>query len=272
MITGINIVRNCIETGYPFVEAILSAYPMCGEYFVNDGGSTDGTLEVLEDLQKIYPRLQIFQIPDGDNVRWDSVSDQINKMIQSASGEVIFLGNADELVHENDFWAVKEEALSMVTDVLRFDRKEVKHDWTGLGQDVYHPARLTCNVDGLFQNWNHYGGDEFLQKVGDSNVWFDKDRHSRMDILLWHLYNMFPDNRLAKLKNDAEYLAPGDEVRVAHYERAKGSDPLPWIPPVNICKDLPALAKGLPYMEKYHVRECLFNRDWVEKVTGLSYS
>ena len=267
MITGINVVRNCINTGYPFVEAILSAYPLCDEYFVNDGGSTDGTLEALEDLQMSYPKLVIYQIKDTENIRWDSVSNQINEMIQDAQGEVIFLGNADELIHEKDLIRVKDNASPMHCSVLRFDRREVKTDWGGLGSDVYHPARLAANYENVRQDWNSYGGDEFLYDFG----WPDPNRVNKMGILLYHLYNMFPENRVEKLRNDAEYLSPGDAHRVRVYETMKHSKPK-HVSPTKVWDGLPALARGLPYMAKYRVRECLFNRLWVERVTGLTYS
>jgi hypothetical protein len=82
---------------------------------------------------------------------------------------------------------------------------------------------------------------------------------------------MFPENRVAKLRNDAQYLAPGDKIRVGHYERMKDSKP-EYVTPKRIYYNLPALAKGLPYMSKYHIRECLYDKNWVEKVTGLDYT
>lgn len=267
MITGINIVRNCIENGYPFAEAILSAYPMCSEYLVNDGGSTDDTLETLTRLAKVYPKIKIFNIPDTENTRWDCVSNQINHMIQQSRNGIIFLGNADELIHEKDLTNVKEQALSMVTDVLRFDRREIKPDWSKLSEEVYHPARIAVNYANVRQDWNAYGGDEFLYDHG----WPDPERQSRLNVTLYHLYNMFPANRLNKLRNDAEHLAPGDVYRVSAYKRFKDTK-ASFKPPQKIYDGLPALARGLAYMDRYYVRECLYKKDWVERVTGLSYS
>lgn len=43
-VSGVYTCRNSIEVGYPFVEAILSALPLCDEFLINDGGSVDGTL------------------------------------------------------------------------------------------------------------------------------------------------------------------------------------------------------------------------------------
>ena len=265
MITGINIVRNCIQTGYPFIEAILSVYPLCEEYLVNDGGSTDGTLEALLNLVKVYPKLRVLQIPDGDNIRWDSVSNQINHMIGEAQGDTIFLGNADELIHENDVGPIRYFISRREERVLRFDRMEVKQDWSGFGKDVYHPARIARNIKGIRQNWNSYGGDEFLYDDG----WSDPERNNRLDLPLYHLYNMFPENRIEKLRNDAEYLAPGDKQRVRTYEKLKHSQPV-YRKPENVWSELPALSRGLAYMSKYEVRECLYDKLWVNSVTDLS--
>jgi len=267
MITGINIVRNCIDTGYPFVESILSAYPMCDEYIVNDGGSTDGTLEVLHEMQTIYPNLTVLEIPDTENIRWDSVSNQINHMIKKAKGDWIFLANADELIHERDAMKIRHFLLSTEYPIARFDRKEIKHNWSKLTSDNYFPTRAARNVDGLRQDWNSYGGDEFLVNGG----WIDPQRTLKTRFIIYHFYNMFPLNKLRKLKNDAEYLAPGDKRRVKIYEDFKKGKPI-YIKPTDIYVDLPALSKGLPYMEEYYVRKCLLDKKWVEIVTGLNYS
>lgn len=241
---------------------------MCSEYLVNDGGSIDGTIEALEALAEIYSRIKIFHIPDRLNIRWDSVSSQINYMIRRAHGGVIFLGNADELIHEKDLLNVKEHALHMMDDVLRFDRREIKHDWSGLGKEVYHPARIAANYANIRQDWNAYGGDEFLYDHG----WPDPNRKNRLNVTLYHLYNMFPANRLNKLRNDAEHLAPGDRYRVKIYETYNDSSIKPFKHPQTVYEELPALAKGLPFMDRYYVRECLYDVDWIEQVTNLSYS
>jgi hypothetical protein len=233
---------------------------------VNDGGSTDGTLEALIKLRNVFPKIKIFQIPDETNIRWDCVSNQINIMIQHSEQGILFLGNADELIHEKDVPKIKDNIISMTTDVLRFDRMEIKKDWSGLGRDVYHPARIARNYGNVRQDWNAYGGDEFLYDHG----WPDPDRHNRMNIILYHFYNMFPENKLNKLRNDAEHLAPGDVHRVGIYEAMRNINPVYRLPD-KIWGGLPAISRGLAYMPKYYVRECLYDKDWLKKVTGLNY-
>jgi len=152
---------------------------------------------------------------------------------------------------------------------VRYQRREISQNWSKLSEEVYHPARSARIVEGLYQNWNSYGGDEFLTPDG----WIDPERTMQSPFIIYHLYSVFPANMLNKRKNDAEWLAPGDKGRVRILNTVKGRQFKMdgWAPPKNIYSDLPALAKGLPYMPLYKVRECLFNLEWLHRSTGLCY-
>jgi len=39
------IVKNALNQGYPFLEAIVQALLVCDEMLIGDGGSTEGTLQ-----------------------------------------------------------------------------------------------------------------------------------------------------------------------------------------------------------------------------------
>lgn len=269
MITGINTIRNGIENGYPFVESILSVLPLVDEYLINDGGSTDGTLEVLEQMVETFPKIKLFQIKDKPMVRWDCVSDVLNEFIRKIGDGWIFLGNADELLHEKDVPAINQFIDDCDWPIIRYQRREVVKKWSKLSEAVYHPARTARKVEGLYQNWNGYGGDEFLTSEG----WIDPNRHLQSDFIIYHLYAVFPQNMLNKRRNDAEWLAPGAKGRVAIYEGLKGAKYSNYLPPKpeDVYPDLPALAKGLVTMGAYEVREELFDPDWLWQTTGLKY-
>lgn len=266
MIVGVNTFRNFIETGYPFVESIISHLPFCDEYYVNDGGSTDGTLEVLERMEETFPKIRLFRMPDTENVRWDSASKQSNAMIAETDAEWIFLGNGDEVFHEGDVAGIRRYVEASPYWVLRPTRREIKDDWSKLGFEVYHPARFAKNAHGIYMDWNAYGGDEFLYDTG----WYDPHRLLLLPYILYHVYNMFPENKLFKRRKDATYIAPGDRLRVAIYEQIKGGT-FSKVNPNNICPHLPAIIRGLVGMQKYAIREELFDRKWLRKTTGLDY-
>ena len=269
MITAINTIRNGIVNGYPLVEAILSVLPLVDEYLVNDGGSTDGTLEVLKRMEKTFPKIRLYQILDRPNVRWDCVSDILNFFIEEARGDWIFLGNMDELLHERDIPQIKRFIEETEWPIIRYQRREITHKWSRLSEEVYHPARTAKKQLGLYQNWNSYGGDEFILPEG----WIDPERTLQSPFIIYHLYAVFPQNMINKRRNDAEWLAPGDTHRVAIYERMRGGQCGKVSPPNpdEVYPDLPALARGLSQMSSYVVREELFDSKWLEEKTGLKY-
>jgi len=89
-------------------EAIQSVqaqnYPKF-EHIIIDGGSTDGTLELLA----YYPHLQVVSAPDR------GMYDALNKGLDLATGEIIGFLNADDLYADNVFSDI----------AVRFDSEEV---------------------------------------------------------------------------------------------------------------------------------------------------
>ena len=268
-ITGINTIRNGIKNGYPLVESILSVLPLVDEYLINDGGSTDGTLEALEKMEGVFSKIRLFHIPDTPSVRWDCVSDVLNHFIDTARGDWIFLGNMDELLHERDIPHVRSFIEKTTWPIVRYQRREITNKWSRLGEEVYHPARAARKQSGLYQDWNRYGGDEFLLP----NEWIDPKRTLQSPSIIYHLYSVFPQNMVNKRRNDAEWLAPGCSGRVKIYDvlkgRSYGDGNIP--PREAVYPDLPALAKELPFMSSYKIREELFDKNWLFEKTGLEY-
>jgi glycosyltransferase involved in cell wall biosynthesis len=75
------------------IESVLSQdYPAI-EHIIVDGGSTDGTLDIL----KRYPHLRVISEPD------QGLYDAINKGIRLARGEIIGLLNTDDCYAPNVF-------------------------------------------------------------------------------------------------------------------------------------------------------------------------
>jgi len=98
---SISVVTPCLNAAGTIEEAIESVrtqgYPRV-EHLVVDGGSTDGTLEILERAEGV----RFVSEPDGGRV------DAVNKGVAMTGGEVIAWLNADDLYHPGTLNAVGE--------------------------------------------------------------------------------------------------------------------------------------------------------------------
>jgi len=272
VISGILTFRDCITNGYPFIEAILSVLPFVDEYLINDGGSVDGTKEHLEHLAEVFPdKIKLYNILDYASSRWDCVSEQYNTLIDESAGDWIFQGDADEIIHEKEAGKLKYTRFTRA-NVLRFPRREVKWSWEQVSEKPYWPARAARKIEGLHQHWPTHGGDEFLRYEDGKRYWIRSPPECKkvLGMMIWHLYVIFPGNMLNKRKNDAEYVAREDSARVEVYERIRFRAKMR----TNVTDsslDLPALIRGMVGWQEYRVREELFDKEWLRRLTGLYY-
>jgi glycosyltransferase involved in cell wall biosynthesis len=97
----ISIITPCLNRVAFVAEAIESVlaqnYPNF-EHIIVDGGSTDGTLEVLQN----YPHLKVISEPD------EGLYDAINKGLRICTGEIVGFLNTDDLYAPNIFESIAE--------------------------------------------------------------------------------------------------------------------------------------------------------------------
>ena len=110
------------------------------EHIVVDGGSTDGTLQVLERHRASFAKL----MPGPDKGLYDA----LNKGIAAATGDIVGFLHADDLYARNDVIAmVVERMQSQSLDALYGDVAFVRADDVGRVVRVYssrrfHPSRI----------------------------------------------------------------------------------------------------------------------------------
>jgi hypothetical protein len=132
--------------GAPHIsDAVHSALMQCGadkEHIVADGGSTDGTLEIL----KRYPHLKILSSPDH------GMYEALNRALAAAEGEFIGILNSDDCYAHDIFEPVidafsDDRIMAVAGDAVTFrgaaDRPgTVVRRFSPVGADLLHRSTL----------------------------------------------------------------------------------------------------------------------------------
>ena len=100
MISGFMIVKDVLGQGYPFVEAIASALPICDEFLISDGYSTDGTYEVLQRISSLNPKVKVYRYQWPDKKEITVLADVTNELRRKCHFQYIFSVQANEIIHE----------------------------------------------------------------------------------------------------------------------------------------------------------------------------
>lgn len=144
-VSGFTFVRNAVQYDYPVVEAIQSILPICDEFVVAVGNSTDGTLELIKSIPS--PKIKIIQTVWNDSLRKGGrilavETDKAFRAIAKDSDWAFYI-QGDEVVHEKYLNTIQQAML------------EHKDD---------------REVDGLLFKYEHFYGS--YDYVGESSRWY----------------------------------------------------------------------------------------------------
>ena len=101
-LSGFSYIRNGLELGYPFLESFKSALPVCDEFIIAVGDSSDGTREAIEALNS--PKIKIIDTVWDMALRKDGkiFAQQTNIALDNVTGDWALHIQADEVLHEKD--------------------------------------------------------------------------------------------------------------------------------------------------------------------------
>ena len=120
-VTLITACYNSAATIRTCFDSVLSQQGVDSEYIVVDGGSKDGTVDLLKDYEpKFAGRMRYISEPDK------GMYDAINKGIALATGDIIGILNADDVLASPDTLAHIAAAFKPGTDVLYADIRFVR--------------------------------------------------------------------------------------------------------------------------------------------------
>jgi len=276
-ITGIFTIQDGISLGYPFLEAISSAMPIVDEFLINDAGSKDGTFDNLQRLKELFPdKVSIYQIPSFQSKYFEWIDEVLNRLIEEASGDWIIEVQGDEIRHEKDIFQIKK-ILEKAKGYNSLRQRCLDCSWQSIDSYVYKVVRIFRNIPGVE---SFLGGDDFRLKGAPPQekkyTTHNVPPELEIDIPFYHFPGVFPKNNIKRYERIATYVATGCRVRREIWERLKqiqqsNQNWENWKPPEKILSCFPALFQGLNKYSEYTVREELFDKKWLSKVTGLKY-
>ena len=147
-VSGFTIIRNAVKYDYPIVESITSVLPLCDEFIVAVGNSSDNTLGLIQAINS--PKIKIIETVWDDDLREGgrTFALETDKAFQAVLSDCdwAFYIQADEAVHEKYYPAIRE------------------------AMEKYKDDR---SVDGLLFHYKHFYGS--YDYVGESWRWYRRE-------------------------------------------------------------------------------------------------
>ncbi len=147
-VSGFSIIKDAVKYDYPIVEAVNSILPLCDEFVIAVGKSSDNTLELIKSIPTNKIKI-VETVWDETNRQGGSVlAIETNKAFAevSQSSDWAFYIQGDEAVHEK------------YLDEIYNKMKQYKDN---------------LSVDGLLFNYKHFYGS--YDYIGSSSKWYDKE-------------------------------------------------------------------------------------------------
>jgi len=198
-ISGFTIIRNAIKYDYPIVEAITSILPLCDEFVIAVGNSSDDTLDLVKRIKS--PKIKIIETVWDDSLReggrtFALETDKAFQVIASDSDWAFYI-QADEAVHEKYYPAIRaameKYKADPEVDGLLFHYKHFygSYDYVGESWRWYRrEIRVVKNNKNIFSYRDAQG---FRKKPND------KLRVKLIDAFIYH-YGWVKDPRAMQLK------------------------------------------------------------------------
>jgi glycosyltransferase involved in cell wall biosynthesis len=266
-ITGISPIYNTISGGYPFLECLILSLPIVDELWVNDGGSTDGTREALEKFEKKFDKVEIINIPHYESSSYESMDRALEEIIEMIDGGWIYEVQADEYIVDGE--NLKEEineADNKNKNSLRQPLHTI-HNWATFGDEKkpWQKVRVFKNIGTIKST---IGGDNFYfegePKRNENYATHNLFPEYKSKTIIWHLHNLFAEGKIQKAKTHARFYAKEHSHRNELYEKYKKLNNYHVLPRQEEIHDaIHPIFRGLFGMEKYQVREELFDKGWL---------
>ena len=183
----ITVVRNAVDKIEPTIESVLGQDYDNVEYIVIDGGSTDGTVDIIK---RYIDRIAVF-VSEPD----EGIYDALNKGVNIAAGDWIGIMNA------GDTFASKGVLSCIFGDVQNHcDADVIYGDAIGVdgGSEFY--SKGTNNIADLLNGPAYRHGASFVKSEVHKRYLFDLSKKAQLDFALDYeqIYRMYKNGLVFK--------------------------------------------------------------------------
>lgn len=194
-ISGFSYVRNGFDYGVPFLEAYQSILPICDEFIVTVGEGNDGTKQAIQQLND--PKIKIIDTVWDMSLRANGkiFAQQTNLALDAITGDWAFHIQADEVIHENDIYKIKEAVVQNDHDkrvegfILPFIHFWGGYDHIRTSRRVHkHEVRLFRNGLGVRSYRDSLGFRKYknLEAYANDTEKGEKLRVKKIDAPIYH--------------------------------------------------------------------------------------
>ena len=165
-VSGFSFIKNAVSFDYPVVESIRSVLPLCDEFVIAAGDSTDGTRRLIENIND--SRIKIVDTVWDENLRTGGkvLAAETNKAFEAIArnSDWGFYIQGDEVIHEKYLDTVKE-AMQKYKDDKRVDGLLFKYlhfwgsfEYTGVSSRWYrNEIRVVRNDRNIYSYMDAQG-------------------------------------------------------------------------------------------------------------------
>jgi hypothetical protein len=207
-ISGFSYIRNGFTYEYPFLQSIQSILPICDEFVIAVGDSTDGTREAIANLNN--PKIKIIDTVWDENLRTSGkiFAQQSNIALQQITGDWAFHIQADEIIHEDDLNKIYEHIKSANEDKkiegFLFDFLNFYGNYNYLNDTRYHhrkEIRVFRNHLTVFS----YRDSQGFRKYPSENDFLNNHKGFKLNVKYIHIpvfhYNYVRDPKKMNAKS-----------------------------------------------------------------------
>jgi len=205
LISAFTILRNAVTYGYPFKESIFSILPIVDEFIINVGKSDDNTLREVQSIRS--DKIRIIETQWDFSMREKVLSFQTNVALKECKGQWAFYLQSDEVIHENDMFALKE----LMQKNSKADVDAIRFRWLHFYGSYYRyridagwyqkQDRIIRNNGAIVSDGDAYG----FKRVDDKPI-----RRINSNCLLYHYGWVHAPGIMTKRRENARNIGFGE--------------------------------------------------------------